>query len=46
MTPTQEDIKLLKQPSRTIYAKFDVLNNNFKTVGSLEGKNDFRYIFI
>ena len=38
MTPTQEDIKLLKQPSRTIYAKFDVLNINFKTVGSLEGK--------
>lgn len=34
---TQDDINLLKQSSRTVYARIDVLNKNFKTIGTLDG---------
>ena len=34
---TQDDINLLRQSSRTVYARLDVLNKNFKTIGTLDG---------
>lgn len=37
-TPTQEDIKLLSQSTRDVYCYIDILNKNFKKIGSLDGQ--------
>ena len=44
--PTQEDIALLYQSSRSIYARLEILNKSMKMVGTLEGVMiSDRYIF-
>ena len=36
--PTQEDIKMLAQSNRDVYCYIDILNENFKKIGSLDGE--------
>lgn len=36
--PTQDDIRLLTQSTRDVYCYLDILNRNFKKIGSLDGQ--------
>ena len=36
-TPTQDDIALLRQRTKELYTRINLLNKEFKTIDSLEG---------
>lgn len=36
--PTQDDIRILTQSNRNVYCYLDILNKNFKKIGSLDGQ--------
>lgn len=37
-TPTQEDVKMLTQSTRDVYCYIDILNDDFKKIGTLDGE--------
>ena len=37
-TPTQNDVRLLSQSTRDVYCRVDILNDNIKKIGSLDGE--------